>query len=172
MASIVDGKPRTPYAKSLVPDTYERVLSAGAIVLLGCVVIAMFKGRAQWAEIPPLIWPHLISVVVATALTPVMLLRPRGTRNHRQLGWVWVTAMFSTALLSLFVRNVNHGGFSFIHILSVWTLIQVPIIAWSARKHDITRHRRSVRAMVTGALLVAGFFTFPFDRLLGQWLFG
>ena len=25
---------------------------------------------------------------------------------------------------------------------------------------------------ITGALLVAGFFTFPFDRLLGHWLFG
>ena len=32
-------------------------------------------------------------------------------------------------------------------------------------------HRGSVRGMVTGALLVAGFFTFPFDRMLGHWLF-
>jgi uncharacterized membrane protein len=29
-----------------------------------------------------------------------------------------------------------------------------------------------VRGMVTGALLVAGFFTFPFGRMLGAWLFG
>jgi uncharacterized membrane protein len=34
------------------------------------------------------------------------------------------------------------------------------------------RHRRGIRAMVLGALLIAGFFTFPFDRLLGRWLFG
>ena len=101
-----------------------------------------------------------------------MLLRPRGTRSHRRLGWLWVAAMFLTALLSLFVRNANHGGFSFIHILSVWTLIQVPILAWSARTHNVKRHRGAVRGMVTGALLIAGFFTFPFDRLLGHWLFG
>jgi hypothetical protein len=25
--------------------------------------------------------------------------------------------------------------------------------------------------LATGALLIAGFFTFPFDRLLGHWLF-
>lgn len=25
---------------------------------------------------------------------------------------------------------------------------------------------------IIGALLLAGFFTFPFDRLLGRWLFG
>ena len=171
MASIVDLKPRTPYAKSLAPDTYERVLSAGAVVLLGCVVAAVLKGRAQWGEVPVLVWPHLLTITIAVALTPVMLLRPRGTRGHRQLGWTWVTAMFSTALFSLFIRNANHGGFSFIHILSVWTIIQVPIIAWSARKHNVRQHRSSVRGMVTGALLIAGFFTFPFNRMLGQWLF-
>jgi uncharacterized membrane protein len=147
------------------------LLSVGAVVLFGCVVAAVIKGRAQWAEIPPLIWPHLASIMLAVVLTPVMLLRPRGTPSHRQLGWVWVVAMFSTALLSLFVRNVNHGGFSFIHILSVWTMIQVPVIVWSARRHNVKRHRFGVRAMVTGALLIAGFFTFPFNRLLGQWLF-
>lgn len=172
MASVVGGKARMPYAKSLAPDSYERVLSAGAVVLLVCVIAAVVRGRAHWAEIPVLIWPHLLTIALAVALTPVMLLRPRGTRAHRRLGWVWVTAMSLTAFLSLFVRNVNHGGFSFIHILSVWTLIQVPIIAWSARTHNVKRHRFGVRAMVTGALLIAGFFTFPFNRLLGQWLFG
>ena len=28
-----------------------------------------------------------------------------------------------------------------------------------------------VRGLVIGALLIAGFFTFPFNRLLGSWLF-
>jgi uncharacterized membrane protein len=100
-----------------------------------------------------------------------MLLRPRGTKAHRQLGWIWAGAMGLTALISLFVRNANPGGFSIIHVLSFWTLFQVPLIVWSARTHNVKRHRRSVRAMVTGALLIAGFFTFPFNRLLGHWLF-
>jgi uncharacterized membrane protein len=80
--------------------------------------------------------------------------------------------MLATALVSFGVRGINQGSFSFIHILSVWTAIQVPIIVWSARAHRIKRHRSAVRGMVTGALLIAGFFTFPFDRLLGHWLFG
>jgi len=29
-----------------------------------------------------------------------------------------------------------------------------------------------VRGLIIGALLIAGFFTFPFHRLLGHWLFG
>jgi uncharacterized membrane protein len=155
----------------LAPDTYERMLSAGAVVLLIAVAAALFKGRAEWSAVPPNIWGHLLTIVVAVGLTPVMLLRPRGTKAHRQLGWIWAGAMGLTALISLFVRNANPGGFSIIHVLSFWTLFQVPLIVWSARTHNVKRHRRSVRAMVTGALLIAGFFTFPFNRLLGHWLF-
>ena len=69
-------------------------------------------------------------------------------------------------------RTINPGGFSLIHILSIWTLIQVPLIVIRARQHNIARHRAAVHGMVVGALLIAGFFTFPFDRMLGEMLFG
>jgi uncharacterized membrane protein len=114
----------------------------------------------------------MATIAIALGLTPIMLTRRRGDRLHRQLGWVWVASMFLTALVSLDIRLINRGGFSLIHILSVWTLIQVTVIVWSARHHNVARHRSAVRGMVLGALLIAGFFTFPFDRLLGQWLFG
>jgi uncharacterized membrane protein len=78
--------------------------------------------------------------------------------------------MIATAMLSFGIRT--GGRFSVIHLLSLFTLFQVPLIWWTARHHQIVRHRRAVRGMVTGALLIAGFFTFPFDRLLGHWLFG
>ena len=42
----------------------------------------------------------------------------------------------------------------------------------AARRHQHARHRAVVRSMVAGALLIAGFFTFPLDRLMGHWLFG
>ncbi|UVO54944.1 DUF2306 domain-containing protein [Sphingomonas sp. SUN039] len=171
MATIIEKPKRAPYGKPLTPDPFERVLSVGAVVLLACIVVAVAKGRAQWGMIPAMVWPHLLTIVIAVALTPVMLLRRRGDTLHRQLGWVWVVAMLATAASSFFIRDINHGGFSFIHILSLWTLFQVPLIVWSARTHNVRQHRSSVRGMVTGALLVAGFFTFPFDRLLGHWLF-
>ena len=157
---------------SLVPDRVERLLAAGAIVLLAAVVVALIRGRAEWGLIPWQVWPHLVTIVIAVGLTPIMLLRRRGDRRHRVLGWVWVGAMTLTALLSFNLRVINPGGLSFIHLLSAWTLIQVPIIVWTARTHNVVRHRRAVRGMVIGALLVAGFFTFPFGRLMGNWLFG
>lgn len=167
MASIVE----QPRRDSLAPDTYERVLAVGAVILVAAVIAALFKGRAEWERVPFMVWPHLVTIMLATGLTPVMLLRRRGDRPHRLLGTIWVVSMIATALLSFNVRMINPGGFSLIHLLSVWTLINAPLIWWSARRHNVPLHRRSVRGMVTGALLVAGFFTFPFDRLLGHWLF-
>ena len=154
------------------PGGYDRALALGSAVLLACVVVAVVKGQAGWVRVPPMVWVHLGTVALALALTPVMLLRRRGDRRHRTLGYVWVAAMATTALSSLFVKLINPGGFSIIHVLSVWTLIQVPLIVVRARQHDWLRHRSAVRGMVLGALLIAGFFTFPFSRLLGSWLFG
>ena len=48
----------------------------------------------------------------------------------------------------------------------------MPLIVWAARTHNVARHRNAVRGMVAGALIIAGIFTFPFDRLMGHWLFG
>lgn len=169
MATLAAETPRKhPYAA----DMDERALAIGAIVLMGCVILAIGRGQASWAQIPWTVWAHLATMMVALALTPVMLLRPRGDVLHRQLGWIWVTAMILTAFISLLIENPHLNRFSYIHILSVFVLLQVPFTVHAARKHNVKRHRTGIRAMVTGALLIAGFFTFPFNRLLGQWLFG
>ncbi len=169
MATIAENRQR---ASPLAPDIYERILAVGAGVLFLFVIAALFRGQSNWHFVSPQVWAHLGTIMLALALTPVMLLRPRGDVLHRQLGWIWVSAMIATALFSLLVRQSNNGSFSFIHLLSVWTLIQVPLIVRAARTHDVRRHRSRVRGMVTGALLIAGFFTFPFNRMLGSWLFG
>ncbi|MHA6721814.1 DUF2306 domain-containing protein [Sphingomonas sp. RS2018] len=167
MATLVGNRGRV----ALAPDRYEQILAVGSLALLACVFVALAKGHADWPRVPVVVWPHFATIIVALALTPVMLLRPRGDRMHRVLGLVWVAAMLLTAALSFMIREAD-GGFSVIHILSVWVLIQVPILWWRARQHNVAGHRRNVRGLVTGALLIAGFFTFPFNRLLGHWLFG
>lgn len=171
MASIADGTAGKPQ-KSLAPDRLERVLGALALMLLAAMIIAIAKGRAEWGEVPLAVWGHLATIATALVLTPVMLWRKRGDRFHRQLGWIWTGAMALTAAISFDIRLINQGGFSWIHLLSAWTLIQVPVIIWSARTHNVVRHRSSVRGMIIGALIIAGLFTFPFNRLMGHWLFG
>jgi uncharacterized membrane protein len=80
--------------------------------------------------------------------------------------------MMLSAISSFALRGINDGSLSYIHLFSALTLVQVPVIVWTARTHRHARHRDTVRAMVAFALLTAGFFTFPFDRMLGRWLFG
>lgn len=159
-------------ARPIAPDRMERVLGALALVMLAFVMAAVLRGRPHWGAIPGAVWVHLATITVALVLTPVLMWRRRGDRNHRVLGYVWAGAMLLTAIDSLFVRLTNHGHFSPIHALSAMTIVLVPVLVLAARRHDHDRHRRSVRGMIIGALLVAGFFTFPFDRLLGRWLFG
>jgi len=156
----------------LAPTGYERLLAIGSVVLLAAVLVALAKGYSQWPLVPWQVWPHLLTILLALVLTPAMLLRRRGDGLHRRLGTVWVVALIATAALSFNLRAINGGQFSLIHLLSVFTLAMVPVLWWSARTHRVRLHRRAVRGLVTGALLAAGFFTFPFDRLLGHWLFG
>jgi len=154
------------------PDRTEKVLGLGALALLAAVVLAVLRGRPHWADVPPIVWLHLATIAVALLMTPVMLWRRRGDGAHRLLGYAWAGAIGVTALATFGIRQINAGGFSVIHLLSVWTLYQLVVIVLAARRGNVARHRLAVRGMVIGALLIAGFFTFSFDRMLGRWLLG
>lgn len=165
------GLTRATATRPLAADAYEKLLALAAVILFGTITVALAKGYSRWGEVPAVIWGHLVTVLLALVLTPTMLLRPRGDALHRVLGRIWVAAMFLTAVESFFVRFTNPGRFSVIHIISAYVVIAAPLIWWTAHTHRIASHRRQVRGMVTGALLIAGFFTLPFGRLLGRWLF-
>ena len=76
----------TPRAKALTPDLFERALAIGAAAMLIAVIAAIVRGQAHWAEMKPLIWFHLFTIIVALALTPPLLWQRRGTQRHRRLG--------------------------------------------------------------------------------------
>lgn len=172
MANDFFGQRGQRYDRPTTPDRLERISGWLAIILLGCTLVALWKGRGEWAMVPPLVWAHLATIVPVLALTPVMMWRRRGDRWHRWLGWIWSASMLATALLSLQLRGINRGGWSIIHILSVLAIVGVPVLIIAARRRDIARHRGQARGFVIGALLLAGFFAFPFGRLLGHWLLG
>jgi uncharacterized membrane protein len=169
---------RPPLLQRLLPNWLLAALSLGVAI---AALVAIVRGAGRWGMLPPVGWVHLVTILVATFLTPVMLLRRKGDRPHRALGWVWAAAMVLTAVTSLFFKvrgpdvssmGVFSGDFSPIHILSVFVLVMVPVAVMRARRHDRAGHEGAIRGLVIGALLVAGFFTFPFGRLLGSWLFG
>lgn len=164
------GKSGTRYSDSIEADWVEKICGYMAIVMLLILTIAMVKGFSDFEKLPAILIFHLVTIAAALAITPVMMLRKRGDKYHRWLGWTWCILMFATAIASLQLRLINNGGFSPIHILSVITIIAVPVAILSARRHDIKRHRSHLRGFIIGALLLAGFFTLPFNRLIGTWL--
>ncbi|OQV12485.1 hypothetical protein BV898_13286 [Hypsibius exemplaris] len=153
-------------------SSIDRFLSRATCVELAVILTALYRGRAHWNDISWSVWAHLGTLIPALALTPWILPEPKGTQRHRVLGYAWISLMATTSLISFNIRDLRQGKFSLIHFLSVFALQQCGMVIATARAHNLAKHRDYIRGMIVGALLGAGFFTFPFGRILGKWLFG
>jgi uncharacterized membrane protein len=80
--------------------------------------------------------------------------------------------MVTTAVATIFIRNLNSGSFSLIHLLTLLTLLSVPRSWLAARRRDIDAHRQHLLTFYVSAMLIAGVFTFLPGRTMWQWLFG
>jgi uncharacterized membrane protein len=118
-----------------------------------------------WAA-PPVVLLHLGAALTALGIGAVLLARIKGNAFHRVLGWTWVAAMGTVAVSSLFIRQVNHGSFSFLHLFSGWVVISLPAAVYAARRHKTRLHARAMTGMFVGGLLIAGAFNFVPGRLM------
>ena len=93
----------------------------------------------------PAIQLHAFAAIAAFALGIVQLTTPKGTIPHRLFGWLWAGLMLAVALSSFFIHTIRlWGPFSPIHLLSVFTLIMLPLAVLRARRHRCERHRRAM----------------------------
>ena len=156
--------------EGLAATRFDRRLGYGSMVMLAIVLAAIARGHAHWGEPPAAVWGHLALVIAALTLTPIMMISRKATDRHRVLGYVWAALLIGIAIEGCFIPL--HGrSFSPIWLISIFVLVQTPRLVMKARRHDMVAHRNAVRAMVIGAFLVAGFFTLPFGRMMGMWLF-
>ena len=101
--------------------------------------------------------PLLVSHVVA-ALTSVVLggyqlwRRPRGDARHRLLGRTWAVLLLWTAITSFWIRDINEGAFSWLHVLSVVTLVTVTLGVVNARRGNVQAHRGNMVGSWLGAV--------------------
>jgi uncharacterized membrane protein len=101
------------------------------------------------------------------------LARVKGTRTHRALGYTWAGLMLFVALSSFFIHELRQwGNFSPIHLLSVFTLVMLPLGVYFARRHNVVGHRKTMLGLFFGALVIAGAFTLLPSRILGRMVFG
>ncbi len=121
----------------------------------------------------PAIQIHVFAAVAAFALGVVQFAAPKGTLPHRMLGWIWVALMTVVAVSSAFVHTIRiWGPFSPIHLLSIFTLVVLPLAVWRAHRHDVLRHRNAMLGLFFGALVIAGLFTFVPGRIMHAVAFG
>ena len=121
----------------------------------------------------PAIPLHAFAAMAAFALGVVQLAAPKGTLPHRTLGWIWVSLMVLVAISSFWIHQIRLvGPWSPIHLLSIFTLVMLPIGIWRARRHKVNAHRWTMTSIFVGALVIAGAFTLVPGRIMHSVLFG
>ena len=116
---------------------------------------------------PLQVWVHLATVLPAFVLgTWLIFLSRKGSRIHRKLGAVYLTLMVITAIAAVFVRQVNPGHWSWIHLFVPLTLWGVWRAITAVRAGNIKAHQRAMLGVYIGGLLIAGSLTFVPGRLM------
>ncbi len=116
---------------------------------------------------------HAAAASGALLLGVVQMVAPKGTLPHRTLGWIWVVLMAGTAGSSFAVTGLAGAGhFSWIHLLSLFTLLALPVAVMAARRGRIERHKRAMVLLFAGGLVITGLFTLLPGRIMNQVVFG
>lgn len=147
-----------------------------ALVAGGVFALTYGFGRSpDWALFmrqPTVVHVHVVAALTALLVGTIQLVGIKGTGLHRVIGWTWVIAMLTVAISSLFIRQINHGSFSWIHLFSGWTLIAVPMALYAIRRGRVQRHGQGMVWTFVGGLIIAGAFTFAPGRLMWAVFFG
>jgi uncharacterized membrane protein len=122
---------------------------------------------------PPVTVLHAACALAGFVLGVVQLAGPKGTTAHRVIGWAWVLLLGTVAVSSFAINDIRQfGPFSPIHLLSVMTLVMLPIGVMRARQHRAKAHGRMMTGLFVGALLIAGLFTLAPGRIMHAVVFG
>jgi uncharacterized membrane protein len=109
---------------------------------------------------------HLTAAILCLLLGAAVLLRRKGTASHKLLGRSWVALMLIVAISSFWIRR---DGFSWIHLLSIWTLISLACAVWFIRRGNVRAHQGFMIGTFLG-LVGAGIGAFAPGRLLASLL--
>ena len=120
----------------------------------------------------PVIIVHAFAAMGAFVVGLVQLAGPKGTTLHRTLGWIWVLAMVTIAVSSFWINGIKQvGNYSWIHGLSIFVLVLLPLGVLAARRHRVSAHRKTMIGLFLGALVIAGLFTLMPGRIMHQVVF-
>lgn len=119
-------------------------------------------------DAPLVVQLHALSALAALSLGAVQLLAPKGALPHRIMGMVWVALMAMVASTAIFIREINDGSFSLIHLFVPLTFFGLFGIVRNAVTGDFKGHLSTVRGLFFGALIIPGLFAFLPGRLMWE----
>ncbi|HWK44229.1 MAG TPA: DUF2306 domain-containing protein [Stellaceae bacterium] len=144
-------------------------LAATSLVVMNVAAVSL----APLLDAAPAIPLHALAAMAAFVLGVVQFAAPKGTLPHRAVGAVWVGLMAVVAISSFWIHQLRLvGPWSPIHLLSIFTLLMLPLAVWKAHTHQVAAHRRIMIYLFSGALVVAGLFTLVPGRIMHAVLFG
>lgn len=121
----------------------------------------------------PVVQIHAFLAFAAIGLTLAIFTVERGTSLHKGLGRMWACMMALVALSSFWIFDLRMwGNYSPIHLLSIYTLVQLFLAIRAARMGNIARHQSIMKQMAFAALGIAGVFTLFPGRIMHQVFLG
>jgi len=169
-ATAAPAKPNRPL--NLAPR--RKAAIAAGILVAAATAYAIAGGlhlELLFAQ-PLVIQIHVYAALATFALGGVILLARKGRTFHIRAGWTWVLLMGTTAFASLFITGINGDWWSWIHILSGATLLNLPLAVRFARKRNLVAHSQMMTWLYVGGMIIAGGFTFIPGRLMWRIVFG
>jgi uncharacterized membrane protein len=116
-----------------------------------------------------IIQTHVAGAISSFLLGSAIMLLPKSSKMHRQMGWAWVVTMTTAAVDSIFIPGEGH--FSWIHGFTASTLIILPIGIALARAHKGRTHARFMTGLFLASMVGAGMFTFLPGRMMWELFF-
>ncbi len=115
---------------------------------------------------------HVFTAVLGFIIGAFVLLRQKGDSLHKMMGRCFAVLTLIVATSSFFIHSIKMWGlFSWIHLLSIWTIIGVILSVKYVRQGKITAHKANMLYVYIGGFIIAGGFAFLPGRIMYRIVF-
>lgn len=118
-------------------------------------------------SLTPVITVHALAAAYVLLLGPLQILRRRRDLAHRLLGATWVAAILVVCVSSFWIAP---DGFTWLHGLSIWTLVCMVAAIAGIRTGNVEIHRGFMVGSYLGTLAAFAFAALVPVRLIPQLL--